>query len=614
MTDKHQKGTLRRLYRYLRAHNLRIFLGIVCAAFMALSDAVLGPLAGVLVESFDSLSESLNTGEARVVFDRYLIDLFGNDFVLIPGFSLIGAEEVKHALYMLAVFIVVLMVFKGFFVYSKEYLMSSVVQKVVKQLRDETFSHMLKLKLRYFEHGKTGEIMSRMTNDMQIVEQSLNAMVMVVQAGIHSLIFVTALFILNWRLSIFAVIVFPLSAFILKLFSDAIRNASRKIMAKIADINAFLQESITGIKIIKTYNREDYEHRRFAEKTYQNYALSMRAHRLIAFLKPSNEFLSKVGMNAVLIFCGFLILNQQMEMVTFVAFLALVTMAYKPLKTVGDAQPVISKALASSERIFVLLDEMPEEQAVADAPLRGKVKGKVEFRNVEFSYDGKDPVLRGIDLAVEPGETIALVGPSGAGKSTIINILLKFYEHQSGTLLIDGVDLRRLSRHFIRDQMSLVPQETILFSGSIRDNIRYGRLDATDEEVDEAAKVANAYEFIAGLPEGFDTEIGERGVQLSGGQRQRLSIARAILNDPPILIFDEATSSLDSESEALVKEATGRLMKERTSFVIAHRLSTIRSADRIAVIDKGKVVQLGTHNQLIGQEGLYKSLHDLQLQ
>jgi len=613
MQDQPKKSTFLRLLGYLRHYKLRIIVGIICTVFMGFSDAVLAPLAARILDGFSQLSLNLQENNvARMVFDGKSFSFFNLHFT-VPGYIIEGEREVKNALLFIGLFMAFLMIFKGFFVYSKEYLLSSVKQKVVKQMRDQLYGHVLKLKLQFFERGKTGEIMSRLTNDVQIIEQSLGSMVVLMQALVHSVIFVLLLFITNWQLSLFSLVIFPVSAVILKLFADAIRRASRKIMAKIADINAFLQETITSVKIIKTYNREDYEERRFAEKTRQNYAHSMQANRLIAFLKPTNEFLSTVGMNVVIIFCGFRILNQQMDITVFVTFTILISLAYKPLKTLGDAQPVIAKSLASAERIFSLLDETPEERAAEVTPISGQVGGTVEFKDVTFSYNGRDNALQGISLSVNKGETIALVGPSGAGKSTIMNLLLKFYECQSGTILIDGIDMKTIDRHFIRSQMSLVPQETILFSGTIRDNIRYGKLDAADREIEDAARASNAHDFICELPDGYDTEIGERGTQLSGGQRQRIAIARAILSNPPILLFDEATSSLDSESEALVQEATYNLMKTRTAFVIAHRLSTVRNADRIAVIDRGKVVQLGSHDELIKQDGLYKTLSELQL-
>lgn len=613
MPQKKSQNVFFRLLSQLKPYKVRIIFGTLCTVFMGLSDVVLAPVIGKLIDGLSQISRSLSSGEGvYAVINGISLNRFGIDSELISPYTINDYTDAEKALWVLGAFVVFLVIFKGFFVYSKEYLMSSVIQKTIKNMRDQLYTHLLQLKMQFFERGKTGEIMSRVTNDVQIVEQSLGSFVVLTQALVYTVIYITALLITDWKLTLFAMIVFPVSGAILKLFADAIRRASRKIMAKIADINAFLQESITAIKIIKTYNREDYETERFANKTYQNYSYSMRAHRLVAFLKPSNEFLSTVGMMAIILFCGFRMLNQEMDIEVFTIFAVLISMAYKPIKTLGETQPVIQRALASSERIFELLDHKPEKTVEPPKGLLKQVKGAVELKDVEFSYNEKDLVLNGVTLSVEAGETVALVGPSGVGKSTIINLLLKFYECQSGTISIDGENITTLDRHFLRDQMSLVPQETILFSGTVRDNINYGKLNASQSEIEEAAKAANAHDFIMEFPDKYDTEIGERGVQLSGGQRQRIAIARAVLKNPPILLLDEATSALDSESERQVQEATFNLMKGRTTFVIAHRLSTVKNADKIAVMDAGKVVQLGTHEELIQKDGLYKSLYELQ--
>lgn len=613
MSDNDSKIIIWRLLSYLKSYKIRIMGGIVCTVFMGLSDAVLAPTLGKLINGLGQISDSLSNGEGvNAVIDGVNLERLGSNFALIDPIIINSYEQARNLLIGLGLFIVGLMIFKGFFVYSKEYLMSSVIQKSVKNLRDDLYSHLLHLKMRFFDREKTGEIMSGITNNVQIVEQSLGAFVVLAQAFVYSVIFITALFIVEWRLTLFALIVFPVSGFVLKLFSKAIRKTSRKIMAKIADINAFLQESITSIKIIKTYNRELYETKRFENKTYQNYSYSMKANRLVAFLKPTNEFMSTVGMMAVILFSGVRILNQDMDIEVFTTFAVLISMAYKPIKTLGETQPVIQRALAASERIFDLLDEEPEVSVQTHLQLSSKTGGAVEFKDVEFSYNGKDTVLNGISLSVNSGETVALVGPSGVGKSTIINLLLGFYECQSGSIYIDGEDIRNFSRQSLRNMMSLVPQETILFSGSVRENIRYGKLEADEDEIIAAAKSANAHEFIDNFPDGYDTEIGERGIQISGGQRQRIAIARAILKNPVILLLDEATSSLDAESERLVQEATNILIKERTTFIIAHRLSTINNADKIVVMDKGRIIQMGSHNELISQKGLYKNLYDLQ--
>jgi subfamily B ATP-binding cassette protein MsbA len=490
--------------------------------------------------------------------------------------------------------------------------MASVIQKTVKRIRDGLYANLLYLQMAFFDRSKTGEVMSKMTNDVQIIEQSLNAFVVIVQAFVYTVIFVSLLFIINWKLTLLSLIIFPVFAGILKLFSDGIRRASRRILSKLADINAVLQETITGIKVIKTYTGERREIENFSQKTYQNYAHSMRASRLVAFLKPTNEFISTVGMAAIILYCGFSILNRSMDIALFTGFAALITMAYKPIKTLGEAQPNVDRAVAAGERIFELMDEQTELEIHHIETFETPVRGAIEFRAVVFSYNGTDTVLNGISFAVKHGETTALVGPSGAGKSTIMQLLLRFYECQSGAIFIDGKDISKVSRALLRSQISLVPQETILFSGQVIDNIRYGKPDAAVDEIVTAAKSANAHDFIMTLPNGYNTEIGERGLQLSGGQRQRVAIARALLKNSPVLLLDEATSSLDSESERLVQEATEILMRQRTTLVIAHRLSTVRNAHTIIVLDKGIIVQMGTHQQLLEQGGLYKSLHDLQ--
>ena len=338
----------------------------------------------------------------------------------------------------------------------------------------------------------------------------------------------------------------------------------------------------------------------------------MKVYRIVAFLKPSNEFFTTVGMAVVIIFCGFKILDQQLNISVFTTFTVLLSMAYKPMKSLGDTVPVIQRAMAAAERIFEVLDQDSEEADEALESLPVPLKGNVEFKDVTFAYNGTDTVLNTMSLSVQAGEMVALIGPSGVGKSTVFNLLLRFYDYQSGTIRIDGKDVTTISRKSLREYMGFVPQETILFSGSVRDNILFGNLDASKQELEDAARIANAHEFIMELADGYDTEIGERGVQISGGQRQRIAIARAVVKNPPILLLDEATSALDSESENLVQEAMNNLMKNRTTFVIAHRLSTVIHADKIVVMDKGTIQQIGTHDTLIDQEGLYKTIYHLQ--
>ncbi|MFC1514105.1 ABC transporter ATP-binding protein [candidate division KSB1 bacterium] len=557
MAEKSGKGTFRRLMSFLKLYRVRIFFGVMCTALMGSSDAIFANIMSRLIDGISQISTNVaGSGETIARIDGISLEKLGIDRVIFQPYEIFSVDQAKDLMITVGIIVGILFLFKGFCVYSKEYLMSSVIQKTVKNIRDKLFTRLLNLKMQFYDRSKTGEVMSRVTNDVQIVEQSLGSFVVLMQAFVYTIIYVTALVLTDWKLTLLTLFVFPVTGIILKLFADAIRKISRKIMAKIADINAFLQESITAIKIIKTYNREEYEKNRFINKTYQNYANSMKANRLVAFLKPTNEFLSTIGMMVIILLCGFRILDMEMDFEVFSRFSILIALAYKPIKTLGETQPVIQRALASSERIFELMDQDVERDSVQKTDLPQNKKSSIEFKDVHFSYNEKDPVLEGISFSIEPGETLALVGPSGAGKSTIINILLKFYEIGSGQVLIDGMDVSGISNSSIRGRMSLVPQETILFSGTVRENIRYGNLDASDDEIINAAKAANAFNFIQELPDKFDTQIGERGVQISGGQRQRIAIARAILNDPAILLLDEATSSLDTESEKLVQEAT----------------------------------------------------------
>ncbi len=364
---------------------------------------------------------------------------------------------------------------------------------------------------------------------------------------------------------------------------------------------------------MKSFTRENFEQEVFQEKTSENYKLSLKIVRLIALLKPVNEIFSQTGMSVMVIFCAYQISTGGMTIGNFITFISLVVMAYKPLKGLGDSIAVFQKALASANRIFELIDEEPEKEI---EPKKQKtIKnaiGKVEFKNVFFSYTKHDYALNNISVEVESGKTIALVGPSGGGKSTFINLIPRFYDVTNGMITIDETNINLLSLSDLRRMIGIVPQETILFSGTVSDNIRYGRLDAGNEDIITAAKAANAHNFIIELENEYQTEVGERGVQLSGGQRQRIAIARAILGNPTILLLDEATSALDTESEILVQQALDKLMEKRTSFVIAHRLSTIQRADRILVIEKGSIVESGTHDNLLKKNGLYASLYNMQ--
>jgi ATP-binding cassette, subfamily B, bacterial MsbA len=600
--------TSKRLIAFFYPYKVRIFFGLLATAIMGFSDTVLAGAIGLFFDTLTKVQSLISSAkpiflEQKIEFQNhtfYSITISDNDalirFILIFGLLIVG-----------------LAVFKVIFVYGREYLMNSTSHKFLMRFRRDIFNRILLLPMKFFDKEKTGNIMARITNDVAQLEYSLSAMIQFSQNLIYTIVYVFALFLVNWQLTFLALIIFPLSGIVIKFFGDRIRKVSHRISVNIADITSFLQEKITAIRVVKSFNREKFEQDNFKVKTNENYKLSLKIVRLVALLKPVNELFSQTGMSVLVIFCAYQISTGEMTIGNFITFISLVVMAYKPLKGLGDSMAVFQKALASANRIFELIDEKPEREIPKEH--RKSIptpKGQVEFRNVSFSYTGNEYALKNISIKVTAGKTIALVGPSGGGKSTFINLLPRFYEIEEGEILIDGINNRNLIFSDLRSLIGIVPQETILFSGTISDNIKYGKLDADKDQIISAAKAANAHDFILHLDHKYDTEVGERGLQLSGGQRQRIAIARAILSNPTILLLDEATSALDTESEILVQQALEKLMENRTSFVIAHRLSTIQKADRILVIDRGSIVETGTHNELINKKGLYFNLYNMQ--
>lgn len=504
---------------------------------------------------------------------------------------------------------------KNLFAFLQTYFMVGVEQGVIRDIRQDLYSHMHNLSLGYYTEERKGNLISRLINDVRIINDSMVWVINVAFRNPPQLIGYTyLLFIFNWKLTLALMFALPVAGVILSKIGDQIKKISIKSQEKISDITIILDETLSSMRIVKAFNMEGYEIDRFGKANYNYYKTILDLTRKKALASPITEMVGVLFITMVLYFMGMDLLagGGSMTPGAFVLYIGVIFQMMPSLKLLGQVFNSVKEGVAASERVFNVLDTDPEIKDKPDAVELKSFDKKIEFRNVSFKYETSDYVLRDVDLSVKKGEIVALAGPSGAGKSTLVDLIPRFYDVKSGSIMIDGIDIRDYKVQSIRDLMGVVTQETILFNDSIRNNIAYGSTDITEEQIIDAAKAANAHEFISAVDKGYDSVIGDRGVKLSGGQRQRLSIARALLKNPPILILDEATSALDTESEQLVQSAIENLMKGRTSIVIAHRLSTIMHADKIVVLENGKIVEIGKHEELLAQNGLYEKLYNMQ--
>lgn len=510
--------------------------------------------------------------------------------------------------------ILVIVIFgKGLFTFLSSFFMKSVGHRVVRRLRNELFEHLVYQSTNFFDHRPTGELMSRLTNDVDKIQLALSgSMGDLIQEVFILFALIIYIFITDWRLALASFVIAPLAVIPLAAFSRQLKKKGKLNQIKMGQIYNLLHESITGNKIVKAFTMEKFEIKKFFQATYSYFRTNMKLAWIGSLSSPFMEFMGGV-VGAFILFVGTARIAQgYISPGDFGSFVMAIFMMYTPIKRLSRANNTIQQGVACYERVQEVLQKQPQIQDHPRAFPLPPINGRVKFENVSFSYNEIRPVLHNMDFEVLPHETVALVGLSGGGKTTIINLISRFYEPDSGRITIDGIDIRQVNLASLRSQIGLVTQELILFNDTARNNIAYGLEDIYPDKIIKAAKAAKAHDFITELPQGYDTLIGEKGSLLSSGQRQRLAIARALLKNPPILILDEATSALDSESERLIQVALANVMKDRTVIVIAHRLSTIRNADKIFVVDRGRIAEIGTHEELCQKDGIYKKLYDLQ--
>jgi len=569
--------TYLRLLKYVKPYTLLLFMGFLCSSILSSINVAVIPIVGKLSDAI-----------GRSNFTQ--LNLF---------------VAMAIGLYFL----------KGVFSFCQIYFVSHVNQNIIRDLRVQVFEHLQNLSLDFYSKTRTGEILTIIMNDINVMQNIIVSSFTSIIPSIMTILGVGGyLFYLNWRLALVVVFMLPLITFISSRFGEEIEEIATRTQEKMSDLTSVIHEVVTGAKIVKSFTMEKEEIKKFKNVSDFARQIALKATAINAIQTPLFNFIQAIAAVVVIWFGGFEIVSGRITPSNLIAFFSGVLMLGDPIGSLSGMNISIQLALVSAKRVFNVLDIHPTIKDSPSAKDISAMEGEVIFRNVSFKYESNDNmVLRNINITCKAGETIAIVGGSGAGKTTLVSLIPRFYDPVEGDILLDGRDLKEYKIMSYRKFIGIVPQETLLFSGTIKDNIAYGRMSATDKEVEEVAKMANAHEFIMSFPEKYYTMIGEKGIRLSGGERQRVAIARAFLRDPKILILDEATSSLDSESENLVQQALEKLMTGRTTFVIAHRLSTIRFANRIIVINKGEIVEHGSHDELITKSGAYKRLYDMQL-
>lgn len=591
------------------------------AIFSGLMIWMAGPLLMTLFQvgdhSFGAPSDIAQTAAKATGFASGLIDFINSLKEGMKGWiqNMVAADTRLDSLYRFVWLIAIVVVAKNFFQYMQGFFMAYVQQSVVRYFREKLFEKYQRLSLDYFHRRRTGQVISRITNDVIVLNESIDqSFNHLIAESVTVLVLFSFLVILSWKLTLVSLLILPVVFGFIWFIGRKLRKYSERSQERMADVNSVLEESITNIRVVKAFSMEKFETAKFFEATKNFFKALLRMTRIRHLTSPINDMLATSAGLLILVYAGTKIIggSGDLDAGDFMTFLVAMLAMIKPVKSLSQIHVRIQEGMAAAQRIFEVLDE---NEVVTD-PVSPKsfrtFSSEIKYDSVSFAYREGEPVVDNVSFTVKAGEAVALVGPSGGGKSTLMDLLPRFYDPQAGTITIDGINIRELTLSSLRSVMGIVTQETLLFNDTVRNNIAYGRNGTEHDRVVDAAKMANAHQFISEMENGYDTMIGNRGTRLSGGQRQRLAIARALLKDPQILIFDEATSALDTESEVLVQEAINRLMAGRTTLVVAHRLSTIKNADRILVIDKGKIIESGSHGELINSGGLYQRLYSLQ--
>lgn len=607
-----KESSLKRLFKFVLAHWPFLLLSTLAAFFFVIFNSAsiwitATMINNILIDFNEMLVENQRLSNLSELSMNDRLKLFSNNLLL--------KDTAISTVSAVCVALIVVFSAKNISLYIKNITLSIVQYRLIRDLRNKLYSHFHYLSLSYFNKNKSGELTAVLVNDIDNMRNSLSIMFQkLFVEPINILILMSLLFIVSTKLALIALLIIPVSGIIIFGISHSIRRRSARSQAQLAGITSMIAETIGSMRIVKAFANKGFEINRFAKETQKYYKLMLRRDRLRFVSSPVSETFGAT-IAALLLWVGArdVLVVESISSEDFLRFILLLFSLFQPLKNLTNVVNELQNGLASADRVFAIMDIKSDIQDSDNAVEIKDLESSLSFKDVSFSYGDKNKkVLHNINFKINKGEIIALVGPSGAGKSTLVDLIPRFYDTLSGAVKVDGKDIKELKINSLRSLMGIVTQETFLFDDSVKANIAYGVENISDERVKDAAKAANAHEFIQNLPEGYDTIIGERGVSLSGGQKQRIAIARAIVKNPPILILDEATSSLDSESEKHVQSAIENLMNERTVFVIAHRLSTVHNANKILVLEKGQIVQEGKHDELVNIDGLYKQLHKMQ--